>query len=454
MSRIPIRLRLTIAFTAALALVLLATSLFLYLRLASSLDETIEDTLVLRSEELSRLAGRGTLRLSPAGGISDDEDRFVQLLDADGAVVDGTPRVGYLPVLQREDVARALVAPRTVERSSVEGVDGPVRILAMRVRTPTVTQVLVVGASLADRDEALHGLLVELALVEPAALLLAALLAFGLATAALRPVEAMRAEAAVISAAEPGRRLSLPRATDEISRLGETLNAMLGRLEHALERERGFVAEASHELRTPLALLKAELELASNRPRQQAELEEVLRSAAAETDRLAQLADDLLLSSRAEGGRLPLLRAPVAVADVLARVARRYKRRAEQSGRAVVVEVPTGLTVSADALRLEQALGNLVENAFRHGRGTVRLVALQHGDRIELSVEDEGDGFPSAFLPRAFERFGRAEEARAGPGAGLGLSIVRMIAEAHGGTAQAANGPQGGAVVRLSLPSG
>lgn len=258
----------------------------------------------------------------------------------------------------------------------------------------------------------------------------------------------------MISAAEPGRRLSLPRATDEISRLGETLNAMLDRLESALERERGFIAEASHELRTPLALLKAELELAANRPRRQAELEEVLRSAAVETDRLAQLADDLLLSARAAGGRLPLLRAPVEVSELLATVARRFGRRAEHTGRAVEIEAPGGLTVPADALRLEQALGNLVENAFRHGRGRVRLGALERDGRVELRVEDEGDGFPLAFLPRAFERFGRADESRAGPGAGLGLSIVRTIAEAHGGTAEAANGPQGGAVVTLSLPNG
>ena len=217
----------------------------------------------------------------------------------------------------------------------------------------------------------------------------------------------MRSEAALISAAEPGRRLSVPPASDEVSRLGETLNAMLGRLEFALERERSFVAEASHELRTPLALLKAELDLAASRPRSQAELEQVLRSAGEETDRLVRLADDLLVLARADGGHLALLREPVSIADIFDTVARRFRSRAEHAGRALEVDVSDERSITADRLRLEQALGNLVENAFRHGSGSVRLAAFETGDDVELHVADEGAGFAPGFLPRAFERFGR-----------------------------------------------
>ena len=143
--------------------------------------------------------------------------------------------------------------------------------------------------------------LAVLVVVVPVALLLASLLGYALATAALRPVEAMRVEAAAISGSEPARRLPLPSSHDEIRRLGETLNEMLDRLELALERERAFVADASHELRTPLAALKTELELALRRPRTPEELEHAVRSAAEETDRLVRLAEDLLRRPRGPG---------------------------------------------------------------------------------------------------------------------------------------------------------
>lgn len=447
MSRLPIRVRLTLAFTVAMALVLAATSVGLYLRLGSTLDEAIDDALEVRAAELAALAERGELR---ATGEADDE-QFVQLLDGRGTVLVSTPSLRSEPLLHAGELPGA-GSQRPFERDSVPGIEGRARALAVSVGGTGERRVLVVGASLEDRDEALAGLLGELALVEPVALLLAALLAYVLATAALRPVEAMRAEAAVISAAEPGRRLSLPPAADEVSRLGETLNAMLGRLETALERERSFVAEASHELRTPLALLETELELALGRPRTAAELEAVVRSAASETDRLVRLAEDLLVLARVDGGALPLLRTEVSVPDLFATVARRFRARAEATGRAVELDAPAGLVVSGDAIRLEQALGNLVENAFRHGGGAVRLAARSRPGGVELHVEDEGSGFPPDFLPRAFERFDRAEASRSGPGAGLGLPIAEVIAHAHGGVAAAANRPGGGADVWLTIP--
>jgi signal transduction histidine kinase len=257
----------------------------------------------------------------------------------------------------------------------------------------------------------------------------------------------MREEADAISASEPGRRLPVPAARDEVARLADTLNEMLGRLEGAIERERSFVADASHELRTPLALLRAELELALRRPRTAAELEEALRSAAAETERLTRLAEDLLVLARSDRGELPLRCQPVGVSELLARVAERYGA----SGGAVEAEAPEGLVVDADASRLEQALGNVVDNALRHGSGTVRLTAAARDGLVELHVTDEGKGFPAEFLPRAFERFTRADAARAGGGAGLGLAIAAMIARAHGGAARAANRDGGGADVWLSI---
>jgi two-component system OmpR family sensor kinase len=188
-------------------------------------------------------------------------------------------------------------------------------------------------------------------------------------------------------------------------------------------------------------------------PRSQAELELAIRSAATEADRLAQLADDLLVLARFDRERLPLRHEPVPVRDVAVRAAQRFAHQARTGGRAIEVEVPDGLRVSADQLRLEQALGNLVANALRHGDGSIRVSAVERDGRVELHVFDEGPGFPPGFLVHAFERFSRGDEARSGGGAGLGLAIAAVIAGAHGGSAHAVNRPEGGADVWLSIPS-
>ena len=452
MSRLPIRLRLTLVFALALTAVLAATGAFLYLRLGASLDETINDTLEARAAELApRLGSAASLEETVA--VGDPDERFVQVLEPEGRIVAASQFVDRRPLLEANDLARAERGAIRLELDGVPGVDGRGRLLATPIETPKGTLVLIVGASLGDRDETTRGLLTELFIVEPAALVLASLLGYALARAALRPVESMRAEAAAISGSEPGRRLPLPHSGDEVRRLGETLNSMLERLETALERERSFVADASHELRTPLALLKTELELALRRPRSQAELEQALRSAAAETDRLAQLADDLLLLARSDQGRVPLRRSAVSARDVLIQVAERYSHRVQTTRRAIEVDAPEALSFMADPLQLEQALGNLLENALRHGGGTIRLAAADRGGQIELHVQDEGRGFPPEFLARAFDRFSRADEARSTEGAGLGLTIADVIARAHGGSAHAANLEHGGADVWLSIPT-
>jgi two-component system OmpR family sensor kinase len=215
---------------------------------------------------------------------------------------------------------------------------------------------------------------------------------------------------------------------------------MLGRLEAGMARERRFVADASHELRTPLALLSTELELARRRPRSSAELVAALDSAAEEVDRLVRLAEDLLVLARADERSLALQREPIDVRELLETVAGRF-------GGEPKVSAPDGETIVGDRVFLEQALSNLVDNARRHGAGTILLEAEKVDGRLLLHVRDEGPGFPPELLPRAFDRFTRADEARERGGAGLGLAIVAAIARAHDGRAHAAD-----STVTLELP--
>jgi signal transduction histidine kinase len=244
----------------------------------------------------------------------------------------------------------------------------------------------------------------------------------------------------------------VPAADDEIGRLGNTLNEMLARLEAAFARERTFVSDASHELRTPLAILKTELELALRGGRSVQELEDALRSAAEETERLSHLAEDLLVIARSDQGKLPIRSATVDAREILEGVRDRYARRAAEHHTEIAIATPADLALVADPLRLEQAIGNLVDNALRYGSGPIELRAQRIDGRVELAVRDHGNGFPEGFIATAFERFTRADAGRSRGGAGLGLAIVAAIGAAHGGTVAAENALGGGALVTVVVP--
>lgn len=405
MTRLPIRLRLSLFFALAMTVVLAAVGVFLYVSLRSALDEQIDENLATRADDLAALGGPELAKLPG------DEDRYAQLLAADGKVIAGPdpPPEGF----------------RTLELSPGD-------------------TTLVVGQSLDDRDEALRTLLVLLLLGGPVALALATFAGYRLAGAALRPVESMRREAAEISTATSGRRLPVPEAQDEVRRLGETLNEMLERLDEGLLRERRFVADAGHELRTPLSLLRTELELALRRPRSADELELAIRSATEEVERLIRLAEGLLVLDRS--GESALRLGELDARELLDAVARRFAARAAAEDR--TIDVGGGGVLRGDRDRLEQALGSLVDNALTHGEGAVRLHAARENGELVLRVSDDGPGFPADFVPHAFERFSRADEGRTSGGAGLGLAIVDGVARAHGGFASAA-----GSTVSLVLPA-
>ena len=312
---------------------------------------------------------------------------------------------------------------------------------------------LVVGATRQDRAETLSSFRDELLIAGPIALILASVVGYLLAGLSLKQVESMRRRAAAISADTPGERLPVPPTGDELERLAETLNEMLGRLEAAIERERDFVADAGHELRTPLALLRTELELALRHAESADDLKDAVRRSSQEVDRLSQLAEDLLLIARSDRGRLPLRIETVGANDLLSSVASRVEWRADAEGKVVTTD-GQAVAIRGDRQRLEQALGNLVDNALRYGGGEIHLEARTRNGEVELHVKDDGAGFPAEFLDHAFERFSRADSARGRGGAGLGLAIVRTIAESHGGNAFAANIEPCGADVWLSIPRG
>jgi two-component system OmpR family sensor kinase len=447
--RLPIRLRLTLPFAAVMALVLAGMAMLLYFRVGSALLASADQNVRAQLEEMSGRAERGSsfADRDNARGLT-----LGQLVRADGTIARSTP--AGLQALLSQAHRREVLGGRTAHwNARIPGLRGDWRLVAEPVQTPRGRAALVAAASLATRDEALDRLSRELLFGVPLALAIAILAGYLVAAAALRPVDAMRARAADITASKPGRRLPVPEARDELSRLASTLNDMLARLEAAFEHERRFVADASHELRTPLTMMRTELELALRRTRSRTELERALQSAAEETERLSWLADDLLLIAQSDQGRLPVRPEQLETKEILETVAERFSAAAEIRGRRISVSDREPIPVVADRTRVEQALGNLVGNALRYGAGEVRLDAGVCDGTIELHVTDEGPGFAPDFIPRAFDRFSRAEDVRSTSGTGLGLAIVELIAEAHGGTVGVTNRPSGGADAWIALPT-
>jgi heavy metal sensor kinase len=450
LSRLSIRIRLTLLFAAVMAVVLVAIGGFVYARVGSSLTASLNNDLRMRADDVSAASRGGEHEQARDFGGAEG---VAQLLAANGRVVRATQALGSTPLLTPAEFKAAQRGPILVNRPAPPAFgDERWRVLAQPVSDGPETQVAIVAASLRPRAVALEELLVQLMLAGAAALVLAAIAGYSIAAAALRPVEEMSRRAAAISLQGSDKRLPVSSSGDEIAKLGSRLNEMLERLETAFAHERRFLADASHELQTPLAILRAELEIALRRPRSRDELEEVVRSAQEEANRLSRLAEDLLVVARADQGALPVSLSTIHADDLLASVAERFDRRARDAGRRIVTEAAPSLELLCDPIRIGQALDNLIDNSLRYGAGTITLTASRRASVVELHVRDDGGGFPAAFLPRAFERFSRADEARSGLGSGLGLAIVQAIARAHGGEATVVNRSEGGSDVSLALP--
>jgi heavy metal sensor kinase len=450
----PIRLRLALVSAGLIAILLILLGGLLYLQLRTSLLDAVDAGLRPRAAALVQAS---SAEVEAGAQVLDPEDAFAQVVERSGDLVASSPVLGDQLLLSPEQLGQLRTASFYDSEVHIDEEIVPARLLA--VLDSSTDRVVVVGASLEDQRDALTGLGTLLLAGGPVAVALAGAVGWVLAGVALRPVERMRLEAEAVSGAEPGRRLSVPPAEDELSRLAGSLNRMLDRLEQAMETERRFVDDASHELRTPLTNLRAELELALRRARTPDELTAALRSAAEETEHLTRLAEDLLVLARSDRGRLAIHREPVDTTRLLEETTASFQGRAEQAGIALSVKASPGSRVSVDPMRLRQAVGNLIDNALQATPRGGHVDVEQHivdgppgAAELSITVTDSGPGFPPDFLSRAFEPFSRANEARArSDGAGLGLTIVAAVADAHGGTVTASAAANGGAAVTIRL---
>src|SRR5262249_29295621 len=315
--------------------------------------------------------------------------------------------------------------------------------------------------SLSDADATLRRLLVVELLVTASVLLGIVALGVWVVRIGLRPLGAIETTAAAIAAGDLSRRVERADPDTEVGRLGTALNTMLGQIQAAFDataaseaRLRRFAADASHELRTPLAAVRAYAELfgrgASTRPD---DLERSMTGIERESQRMSVLVDDLLLLARLDEGR-PLEHQPVDLGELVGEAVETATTL--DPGRPIAVSVEDGL-VDGDRDRLRQIVDNLLANVRAHTppRAPATVRVLRTGSRAVIEVEDTGPGMEPEQAARMFERFYRADPARARArgGTGLGLSIVAAVAEAHGGCATAVSEPGTGTTVRVTLPA-
>jgi hypothetical protein len=450
----PIRLRLAAAFALAAAALFALGGWLFAAGLASAQLKTLDSQLTAQLVQAGRYLPAGT---GPAASALPAGDYLIQVIDTSGRVRGAGGETGTAPLLTGDQLSQArqglISLTRTVDEENARIVAAPLG------GHPGWTAV---AATSLEAYESTQGEVTrELAVGGAVFTAVAGLGAYGLARAALSPVERLRRQVAAVSehGGAPGTgsaSVEVPSTRDEIAALAGTMNDLLARLHRALARQRAFVADASHELRNPLAVLQGELELAARPGRGPEELAAAVRSAHAEAVRLARLTDDLLLLARSDEDRLSLRLERADIGALLARSAERAGSRLAAAGVTGRVEAAPGTYARVDADRIRQAADNLVSNALRFApRGSVIVLAARvTGISLDIEVSDEGPGFPAGFLPHAFERFARPDggRSRGDGGAGLGLAIVQAIAAAHGGTATAANNPGGGAVVSLHLP--
>lgn len=448
-----LRARIAGAAALAVALVVVFASVAIYLGVRAELRGEVDDSLRDRAERVARLASGVPFGMAPADSPDGDPgfpvppperfggpEGFVQVVLPSGRVVRRPGTEEAFPVDER---ARAVARSGSEEYlADVDAAGAHLRVLTRAMAHGGAIQL---ARPLDEVDRQLDRVLLVLLVVGAAGVALGAGLAALVARTALAPIGRFtRRTEELAGAPDPSQRMDAERG-DELGRLARSFNLTLDSLERSVEAQRQLVADASHELRTPIASLRANIQTLEHADRLPAHERESLRAdIVSELDELTALVADIVELAR--GTKPAALVDDVRLDEIVEAVAARARARSN----GVALEISTEPTlVRGEPARIQRAVSNLIDNALKWSPdgGTVEI-GLAGG---RLSVRDHGPGFADADLPHVFERFYRADSARALPGSGLGLAIVRQAAEAHGGEARASNAPDGGAVVDVTF---
>ena len=478
---LPIRVRLTLWYTAVLALVLTGMAALTYSVLARiaarQAEQSLRETAATVMVSL-RVLGAATppgLRAQVVAGAADRfryaDRRILIYEDGQPIVASSMPPQDRAPgPFEMPATAPPLTAAIRSGRSIVmlppprPGASA-VRAYIRRPRFGRGRFAVVVLGSTRREDELLADVRRYFGVFIPLALLLAAVVGYFLAAKSLAPVAAMTRQAELIGASNLDERLPVANPADELGRLASVLNSLLSRLHDAFEQQRRFMADAAHELRTPVAVIRGEAEVSLARgARESAEYRDALGVVAGESARLSGIVDDLFTLARADAGEVPVRPRAMYLDEVVTETTRAVASLAARDQIQVTVDAPEEMPYTGDEALLRRMLMNLLDNAVKYTPpgGRIRVSARRRGDTYRVAVSDTGPGIPPGDRERIFQRFHRLDQARlSGPagearesGAGLGLPIARWIAEAHGGRLLLAESTPAGSTFLAELPMG
>jgi two-component system, OmpR family, sensor kinase len=460
----PLRLRLTLWYGSALAIVLVIFSIVLYAitarNLRNAVDQSLEETATTAVRSLEE---RGFLPLIDEEALLSQFpelariDKFFQIFSPSGTITIRSPNIKQHEVPLSRDALETTVKGHTVFESAKYPNEPPLRLISVPIiYRGSLLYIVQVGTSMESIEDTLRRFLLLLTIAVPIALTVSLAGGWFLAGRALRPVDAITLAAQRIAAGDLSQRLTMSRAPDEIGRLAATFNNMIGRLDASFRQIRQFTSDASHELRTPLTIMKGETELVLRRPRPLENYQSVLESNLEEIDRMTHIVDELLFLSRADMGEVKMESLPVALESLVEDIHRQAILLGQEHNIEVVLGTVMPAVVQGDELRLRELLLNLVENAIKysHANGQIEIALVSDGEQARLSVTDSGIGIAPEDQQRIFNRFFRTDDARAHTkkGTGLGLAICAWIAESHRGRVEVTSERGRGATFTVILP--
>ncbi len=460
----PLRVRLTLWYGSALAIVLVIFSIVLYAitarNLRNAVDQSLEETATTAVRSLEE---RGFLPLIDEEALLSQFpelariDKFFQIFSPSGTITIRSPNIKQHEVPLSRMALETTFKGQTIFESARYPNEPPLRLITVPIiYRGNLLYIVQVGTSMESIEDTLSRFLVLLTIAVPIALAVSLAGGWFLAGRALRPVDAITLAAQRIAAGDLSQRLTMSTAPDEIGRLAGTFNDMIGRLDASFRQIRQFTSDASHELRTPLTVMKGETELVLRRPRPLEDYRSVLESSLEEIDRMTHIVDELLFLSRADMGEVKMESLPVALESLVEDIHRQATLLGQERNIEVVLGTVMPAVIQGDELRLRELLLNLVENAvkYSHGDGKVAMALINDGHHARLSVTDQGIGIAPEDQQRIFNRFFRTDNARAHTkkGTGLGLAICIWIAEAHKGRVEVASDRGHGSTFTVVLP--
>ena len=462
-----VRARLTIFYVGVLAVVLLVVGGLIYLLMArvlyTRIDEGLLAVMQIAATSLDNDLAEGQdvadAAVSTAAELA-SRQQMLAIYDGHGRLLAERGRDDDVEIRLPPLDTIPLTDPQLTTITEARDRDDRHRLAMRRVILPKhdATYIVVAGGSLEPTDEELEALRDTLAYVVPIALLLAGLGGWFLAHRSLAPVVAMAERARRLGGEDLGGRLPVANPRDELGRLAETFNELLGRLESSITQQRQFMADASHELRTPITTTRAAANVALQQPhRDEAEYRHALTVIEQQAARLSRIVGDMFTLARADAGNYPVRSQPMYLDEIVGEVA--SAARVLASTRDVRIECNSSgsASVVGDEELIRRMVMNLLDNAVRHSPSGavvhVGLHAIESG--YAIVVADQGGGIPPENQPHIFERFYRVDTSRASRdgGAGLGLALVRWVANLHGGNVTLTASSKAGSTFTVELPA-